>query len=454
MKMLFVINNMSKRHIRRFEDYIKRGLLAVGIVSIAVVGKVEGDGIADSVSDKWPVTTQSTETSNVNEPTNLFSLSAVLMDAKSGRVLYAKDGDTVRANASTTKILTCILAIESGKLDELVTVSKYAASMPDVQLNIKEGEQYLLGDLLYSLMLESHNDVAVAIAEHIGGSVEGFAQMMNDKAKELGCENTYFITPNGLDATKEVDGEEKIHGTTATELATIMNYCIQNEKFLEVTTTASYTFSNKVVGQDGTVSNGARTYTVSNKNALLTMIDGVVSGKTGFTGQAGYCYVCAVESEGRTFTVALLGCGWPNNKTYKWADTKKLLAYGKEYYQEKDCFDYDMTFADIPVDEGVYAGYDNFGTDGIYADRTPAVSVGIDEEPLVLLCREDEEIHKELWLFTRLEAPVYEGDVVGYVRYMVDDQVVGQYDVHALETIEKKDFSWAFKCIINKFIMH
>ena len=180
--------------------------------------------------------------SNIKELSQLYSLSAVLMDADTGRVLFDKDGYTVRANASTTKIMTCILAIESGKLDELVTVSKYAASMPDVQLNIKEGEKYLLRDLLYSLMLESHNDVAVAIAEHIAGDVKSFAILMNDKAKKLGCENTYFITPNGLDASEETPEGMKIHGTTAADLARIMAYCIKNEEFLKITRTASYTF--------------------------------------------------------------------------------------------------------------------------------------------------------------------------------------------------------------------
>ena len=178
-------------------------------------------------------------------PGGLYALSAVLMDADSGRVLFEKDGYVKRAMASTTKIMTCILALEYGNLTDMVTVSRYAASMPDVQLNMKEGECYVLEDLLYSLMLESHNDTAVAIAEHISGSVENFAELMNEKAKNLGCTDTYFITPNGLDASKEVDGEMKIHSTTARDLALIMSYCIKNEDFLRITRTSSFTFANK-----------------------------------------------------------------------------------------------------------------------------------------------------------------------------------------------------------------
>ena len=142
------------------------------------------------------------------EPTNLYAQSAVLMDGSSGRVLFEKNGEEFMANASTTKILTCIIALENAELTDVVKVSSYAASMPDVQLHIKEGEEYYLGDLLYSLMLESHNDVAVAIAEHISGSQEEFSKFMNRKAKEIGCKNTCFLTPNGLDATQTINQKD------------------------------------------------------------------------------------------------------------------------------------------------------------------------------------------------------------------------------------------------------
>ena len=134
------------------------------------------------------------------EPKQLYALSAVLMDGDSGRVLYEKNGETPLANASTTKVLTCIVALESAPGDDYVQVSQNAVSQSEVKLGLQKGEQYYLEDLLYSLMLKSHNDTAVAIAEHCGGTVEGFARMLNRKAKQIGCEDTYFITPNGLDA--------------------------------------------------------------------------------------------------------------------------------------------------------------------------------------------------------------------------------------------------------------
>lgn len=196
------------------------------------------------------------------------------MDGENGRILYDKAGEEVRANASTTKILTCILALEYGDLDDTVVISSYAAKMPDVQLNIREGEEYKLKDLLYSLMLESHNDSAVAIAEHIGGSVEQFAELMNQKAEDIGCMKTHFITPNGLDA-KDKHG---IHGTTAADLARILRYCIkespEKDTFLTITRTSVYSFTNLA---------GTRSFTCNNHNAFLNMMDGALTGKTGFT---------------------------------------------------------------------------------------------------------------------------------------------------------------------------
>ena len=138
------------------------------------------------------------------EPEDLYARSAVLMDADSGRVLFGKEEKTVRPMASTTKIMTCILVLESD-MEEICTASDHAALQPQVRLGVKEGEQYFTEDLLYSLMLESHNDSAVVLAENQAGTVEAFADQMNKKAKEIGCKNTHFVTPNGLDGKDEED---------------------------------------------------------------------------------------------------------------------------------------------------------------------------------------------------------------------------------------------------------
>ena len=136
-----------------------------------------------------------------SEPNQLFATAACLMDGDTGRVLFGKRETDPMAMASTTKIMTCILALENGGEQAVATASAQAAAAPKVHLGVYEGEQFLLGDLLYSLMLESHNDAAVMIAETISGSIEGFAALMNEKAAVIGCTDTHFVTPNGLDAS-------------------------------------------------------------------------------------------------------------------------------------------------------------------------------------------------------------------------------------------------------------
>ena len=235
----------------------------------------------------------------------LFARNAILLDGETGDILYDKCSDEHRPNASTTKILTCILAIECGNLADDVTASSYASKMPEVRLGVRDGEKYTLEDMLYAMMLESYNDAAVVIAEHIGGSVQHFAEMMNAKAEEIGCHSTYFITPNGLDA----QDENGVHGTSAEDLVRIMRYCIlispQKDEFLKITRTKSYTFTDNT---------GNRTFACINHNAFLDMMPCALSGKTGFTCDAGYCYIGAAEVEGHTYIWALLGCGYTELK--------------------------------------------------------------------------------------------------------------------------------------------
>lgn len=280
------------------------------------------------------------------------------MDAENGRILFSKNGDEVLPMASTTKIMTCVLALETGNPEDVLPVSSYAARQPKVHMGVQKGEYYRMEDLLYGLMLESYNDAAVVIAEYYGSKAAGlsmdcslhteeesrkalltFARKMNEKAKEIGCENTFFITPNGLDAELETDGTQKQHSCTATDLAAIMRYCAfmspQKETFLTITRTASRQFCSLKKAQDGTFETGTRTVSAANHNAFLQMMDGMLSGKTGFTGKAGYCYVGALTKGEKSFTIALLACGWPNNRTWKWHDARLLLEYGLEAFDQR-----------------------------------------------------------------------------------------------------------------------
>lgn len=412
---------------------------------------------------------------------SLYATAAVLMDADSGRVLYGKNADTVLAMASTTKIMTCILVLENASLDDMVTVSSYATSMPKVKLYIQKGEQYTVRDLLYSLMLESHNDTAVALAEHVGKrhlarelaekdtgeytveesklAMAAFVSMMNQKAAELGCENTWFITPNGLDATEAIiqaDGTtiQKEHSTTAAELARVMAYCVREspcrDAFLDITQTTSYSFyANQ------------RSFTCTNHNAFLSMMDGALSGKTGFTNKAGYCYVGALERDGRTFVVALLACGWPNNKSYKWSDTRKLMQFGIDNYFYRSFSEEGVRF-----DESLLGAVlvRNGQTDSLGGQAYTKLGVSADtgeggtgtgpegvKEVEGLLLREGEEVRVEYSVKDELTAPVEYGMEVGTVEYVVDDVVYKRESIVTTSRVGEIDMKWCVRQIFKRY---
>ena len=348
-------------------------------------------------------------------------------------MLYEKDGKTPLANASTTKVLTCIVALESSPGDDYVQVSRNAASQPEVRLGLQKGEQYYLEDLLYSLMLKSHNDTAVAIAEHCGGTVEGFARMLNRKAKQIGCKDTYFITPNGLDAQDE-NGK---HHTTAEDLALIMRYAIKNKTFLHISQTRDYTFSEIT---------GKRTFSVHNANALLDMMDGVLAGKTGYTSQAGYCYVCAWEEEGKTFVVSLLGCGWPNHKTYKWSDTKKLLSYGAYNYDYETYWQEPHT-SKILVTDGV----ENMQNIGEKVYLRGKCSVTSEDRGKEILLKKGEAVTCKTEIPQKVSAPVLKGEKLGRIAYYLDGKLIASYPVYAERSVEKISFKWYTEKVFHDF---
>ena len=374
----------------------------------------------------------------------LYALSACLMDADSGRVLYDKNADEVRAMASTTKIMTLIVALEYANEDDIVTVSPYAASMPDVQLNIMAGEQYRLGDLYYAMMLESFNDVAVTIAEYIGECyalnqddrtantdikarsyddskkyVHTFAKLMNEKAKELGCENTYFITPNGLDA----EDENGKHSTTAKELAVIASYAIKNERFNDIIGTRQYSFCEV---------NGTRNCSAYNKDAFLNQMNGAFGIKTGFTGNAGYCFVGALKSDGRTFISVVLGSGWPSNRTYKWKDTRKLMEYGINNFFPRTVFSTIENYKDVMVKDGM----------------EESTSTCIAGELSLILCDAD-DVRVVYELEDYIDAPVSAGDVVGKAIIYVNGQRMASFPITAAAAVERANYMWYLKRLLN-----
>lgn len=368
-------------------------------------------------------------------PETLYARSAVLMDADSGRILFEKNGEERLANASTTKILTCILALEKGEPEETVTFSEEAVRQPEVHLGASKGEVFYLGDLLYSLMLESHNDTAVAVAEAVSGSTAAFAEEMNQKAKEIGCTETHFVSPNGLDWEDE-DGP---HETTAGDLARLLRYCIRQspkkEEFLKITRTDEKSFSNL---------SGTRTYSCTNHNAFLSMMDGALTGKTGFTGKAGYCYTGALSDGDRTFIIALLACGWPNNKTYKWSDARALFSYGLSAYRY-DRIELPGGFGAVSVKEGVLPGQ------AIDGKAEVALLLAGEKEFRLLLSGQD-EVKWKVTLPKILEAPVVEGEQEGEAVLLLNGETIASCPVIAGKTVEKKDFTWCFLKIFEQYL--
>ena len=348
-------------------------------------------------------------------PKGLYSAGAVLMDADSGRILFEKNQDLTYAMASTTKIMTCILALELGDLEQVVTISEHAAAQPNVQMNAKAGEQYYLRDLLYSTMLESHNDSAAAVAEAIGGSEEAFVKMMDKKAEAIGCIRTNFVTSNGLDGTDE----EGDHCTTAKELAMILRYCImissKAKEFMEITGTLSYTFQELT---------GRRQISCSNHNAFLSSYEGAFTGKTGFTGKAGYCYTGAARRDNETMILALLGAGGYPHKSYKWKDAEKLFNYGFENFSYQMVGKSDWQFERIPVIGGMEED----------------VLVKTDAVPFTFLISEKENIQCRTEIAKQLQAPVEKNMVVGTIFYELNGSIIEQFQIYTAEETEKSTF--------------
>ena len=338
--------------------------------------------------------------------------------------------------ASTTKIMTCILALEQMEEGQTATVSDYAASQPKVRLGVRGKEEYLIWDLLYALMLESYNDSAVVIAEGISGSVEAFAKLMNEKARELGCEDTHFVTPNGLDG--EDDGG--IHATTAADLARIMRYCIREspkkDDFLKITRTKTYQFTD---------CSGKRSFTCTNHNAFLDMMEGALSGKTGFTADAGYCYVGALTQGERTFIVALLACGWPNNKGYKWKDTRALMEYGLANYEYRE-ITVDVSPREIPVVDGVKP-------ESPFAAETTVLAGLPHPESFQILLGKEEQVEIQEEYQESLSAPAAKGEKAGKVLCMLDGDEIREYQVVTLEAAQKRDLGWCLSQVVKRWAL-
>ena len=260
---------------------------------------------------------------------SVSSRSACLMDSDSGRVLYEKDRDTPRLIASITKIMTAILAIESNRLDEEVTVGEEVLKMYGSNIYIELNEKMTLRDLIYGLMLRSGNDAAIVISVFVGGSEENFVKMMNEKAIEIGMKNTVFNNPHGLD-------EETQNKSSAYDMALLSSYASQNETYMEIAGTKKYTTQSD-----------KKSYLWNNRNKLLFSYEFCTAGKTGYTPSAGRTLVTNASKDGLNLTVVTLNDGneyqtheelyeyaFSHYKNYKILDTKEFKI-DDSYYPDK-----------------------------------------------------------------------------------------------------------------------
>ncbi|AGB18952.1 D-alanyl-D-alanine carboxypeptidase family protein [Thermoanaerobacterium thermosaccharolyticum] len=358
---------------------------------------------------------------NVNaeniKPPQIAAKAAIVMDQKSGRVLYEKNINEKLPMASTTKIMTLLLALEYGNLNDIVIVSKRAASVGGSSIWLAPGEKLSLIDLLYGLMLNSGNDAATAIAEHIGGSVEKFAEMMNKKAKDIGAYNTNFVTPSGLDIGIND------HYTTAYDLALITRYAFNNySKFAEIVST-----------KEKTIPWSGRDYDryLRNKNKMLWQYEGGDGVKTGFTNKAGRCLVASATRDGHRLISVVLNSG------PMWEDSQKILDYSFEKYKPLKIVSKCQVLKTISV----INGKEKYLPLQYNDDFTLPVSK---EEIL--------NIKVEYNIPKSIKAPIGIGEKVGIAKVLLNDKQIVTIDVVAGKTIDERDYNYNLKTIIKNWI--
>lgn len=323
---------------------------------------------------------------------------AILTDAVTGQILYSKNAHIRRPMASTTKIMTAILVIENARMDDTVTASKRASEVPFTSLHLKPGEQMKVKDLLSALLIRSANDTAVALAEHVGGTVEGFAQMMNDKAKEIGAKDTHFVTPNGL----YVPG----HYTTAYDLALITRYALRLPIFNEIVATQSKRIDRSINKQDVLVQTSSR---------FLKRYEGADGVKSGYIKQAGYCFVGSATRGGWRLVSVVL------KSTDSQIDTAALMDYGFSNYQRLILGTPGQPVAKVSV---------SGGKDELEVVPSQQLHVAV-KAGNAASARVEKQLDEHIY------APVRKGAKVGTITAYVDGKPVTTVDLEAANDVDE-----------------
>lgn len=328
-------------------------------------------------------------TSHAEAAPSISAKSAVLINADTGITVFSKNGDTVLPMASTTKIMTCIIAIEVGDLDREVIIPKEAIGIEGTSLYLCEGDTLTMRDLLYGMMLRSANDCAVAVAVEIGDSVEGFAALMNEKATQLGLSNTHFTNPHGL--------PDEEHYTTADDLAHLAVFAMENEEFAMIVSTSEYRID---------INGGETVKPVKNHNKMLRIYDGAVGVKTGFTKASGRCLVSAAERNGVRMVAVTLDA--PSD----WSDHTALLDLGFSEFSKVRVIDIGSVSRKLEV----------FG----HGEITVSNDLSFDT-----VIRNGEEITVKVEGRRPVFAPIAKGDVLATAYVFAGDRAVGSVPLKA-----------------------
>lgn len=347
------------------------------------------------------------------EELKLNSKIDLIFDRNSKTILYEKNGLKQVPMASTTKIMTAIVVLENANLDDIVTISKKAAGTGGSRLGLKTNDKITVHDLLYGLMLKSGNDAAVALAEHVGGGIDGFAELMNKKASEMGLVNSHFVTPHGLDQEK--------HYTTAYELACMADYALNIPKFREIVGSKKYN-----------ITINARSSLIGNTNELLGNLYGVYGVKTGFTNEAGRCLVTACKRDDIDIITVVLSA---NTKKERTLDSVKLIEYTNKNYDV------------INIEEKIKEKFNNWkqlNEKRIYINKAKTQNINLQIEDLkyskMAVNKKDiDKINIEINSLYYLEAPVYENQIIGNVKVKIGDETIAILNIYNKELIHKKD---------------
>ena len=356
--------------------------------------------------------TKAVEANSDAEELETNSRIALIYDRASGQILYEKNGKKQTPMASTTKIMTAIVVLENEDLTETVTINAKAAGIGGSRLGLKKNDKITVNDLLYGLMLRSGNDAAVALAIHVGGSIEGFANMMNEKAKEMRLTNSHFVVPHGLD--------NEGHFTTAYELAKMADYALKIDKFREIVSTKLTTININGYPK-----------AINNTNQLLGSISGVYGVKTGFTNGAGRCLVTACKRGELDIITVIIGADTTKIRT---ADTIKLIEYASKNYEVINIKE---------IVEEKFEQWLNINEGRIYVNKGMREHVELYlEEPefenMAVMKNEKDRVEVEFNSIFYLEAPVAEDQVIGNMKVLANGETIDVLNICNKEEIAKK----------------